>query len=92
MTGLSAITPLGASMNATWQGILAGKTGIRNIKNKSEVFSKLKCQLGATLPEDFNEDDYKVKVTISISYFITKAYLSEFHLFFYSSAQQEYLG
>jgi 3-oxoacyl-[acyl-carrier-protein] synthase II len=38
VTGLSAITPLGKNIQETWAGIMANKTGIRNIAGDNPAF------------------------------------------------------
>src|SRR5689334_4580427 len=33
ITGMGAVTPLGLSVEETWQGLIAGRSGIAHIKN-----------------------------------------------------------
>jgi beta-ketoacyl-acyl-carrier-protein synthase II len=55
ITGLGAITPLGSSVNEFWEGLLAGKSGIRRITQFDA--SSLPCQIAGEIPE-FNPEDY----------------------------------
>lgn len=73
VTGLSAITPLGKNIQETWANIMANKCGVRNIGGDSPVLGSLKCQLGATLPKDFKEKDYKVRLADGRLFGLTNA-------------------
>ena len=33
VTGIGAVTPLGATVDETWQALLAGKSGVRTLDN-----------------------------------------------------------
>jgi beta-ketoacyl-acyl-carrier-protein synthase II len=55
ITGLGAITPLGSSVNELWEGLLAGKSGIRRITQFDA--SSFPCQIAGEIP-DFNPEDY----------------------------------
>jgi beta-ketoacyl-acyl-carrier-protein synthase II len=51
ITGLGAITPLGASLEQYWDGLLGGRSGIRRITHFDA--SNLPCQIAGEIP-DFN--------------------------------------
>jgi 3-oxoacyl-[acyl-carrier-protein] synthase II len=55
ITGLGAITPLGSSIKKYWDGLLAGRSGIRRITQFDA--SDLSCQIAGEIP-DFNPDDF----------------------------------
>jgi beta-ketoacyl-acyl-carrier-protein synthase II len=55
ITGMGAISPLGASLEQTWQGWIAGHSGIRRITQFDA--SALPCQLAGEIP-DFKAEDY----------------------------------
>ena len=55
ITGLGAITALGCSVDRLWDGLLAGRSGIRRIKSFDP--SELPCQIGGEIP-DFDPKDY----------------------------------
>ena len=50
VTGLGAITPLGADAPATWQSMLAGRTGVRALTD--EWAQRLPCQIAAPAAAD----------------------------------------
>jgi len=55
VTGLGAISPLGASVQQTWDGWMQGKSGIRRITQFDA--SPYPCQIAGEIP-DFNPEDY----------------------------------
>lgn len=55
VTGLGAITPLGSSVQLYWEGLLAGRSGIRRITQFDA--SQMNCQIAGEIP-DFNVEDY----------------------------------
>jgi beta-ketoacyl-acyl-carrier-protein synthase II len=54
ITGLGAITPLGSSIPVFWEGLLAGRSGIRRITQFDA--SNLPCQIAGEIP-DFDLGD-----------------------------------
>ncbi|MEL7526889.1 MAG: beta-ketoacyl synthase N-terminal-like domain-containing protein, partial [Pseudomonadota bacterium] len=62
VTGLGMVTPLGGNVDATWKGILAGKSGANKVTNFK--VDDLACQIAAQIPRDpgeegaFNPDDW----------------------------------
>ncbi|HWV52254.1 beta-ketoacyl-ACP synthase II [Pseudorhodoplanes sp.] len=54
VTGMGMVTPLGCGVEATWQRILAGKSGARQIET-FEV-SDLPCKIACTLPRGDGSD------------------------------------
>ncbi|MDI6694751.1 MAG: beta-ketoacyl-ACP synthase II [Anaerolineales bacterium] len=55
ITGLGAISPLGASLEQYWDGLVQGRSGIRRITQFDP--SDLPCQIAGEIP-DFNVEDY----------------------------------
>ena len=55
ITGMGAITPLGNSTQEFWQGLLAGRSGVRRITQFDA--SRLPCQIAGEIP-DFHPEDY----------------------------------
>src|SRR5512134_3085579 len=55
ITGLGAITPIGLNMPAFWEGLLAGRSGVRRITQFDA--SNLPCQIAGEIP-DFNVEDF----------------------------------
>jgi beta-ketoacyl-acyl-carrier-protein synthase II len=55
ITGVGAVTALGASVEQFWQGLLAGKSGIRRITQFDA--SNLPCQIAGEIP-DFESERY----------------------------------
>ena len=55
MTGLGAVTPLGIGVEKTWQGLIAGKSGITKITRFDS--SEYACQIAGEV-KDFNPGDY----------------------------------
>lgn len=55
ITGIGSITPLGNSVSALWQGLIAGQSGIRRITQFDA--SDLPCQIAGEIP-DFKAEDY----------------------------------
>ncbi len=49
ITGLGAVTPLGSSVDLLWQGLLAGRSGIRRITQFDP--SCLPCQIAGEIPD-----------------------------------------
>ena len=62
ITGLGLVTPLGCGVEATWSGLLAGKSGARRVA-EFEV-GDLPCQIGCFIPRGdgsngtFNPDQW----------------------------------
>ncbi len=52
VSGLNMITPLGLDLESSWEGLVAGKSGIRRIT----LFDASKCetQIAGQLPDDFD--------------------------------------
>jgi 3-oxoacyl-[acyl-carrier-protein] synthase II len=55
ITGLGAVTPLGSTLEQYWDGLLAGRSGIRRITQFDP--SNLPCQIAGEIP-DFNVESY----------------------------------
>jgi beta-ketoacyl-acyl-carrier-protein synthase II len=55
ITGLGAITPLGSSVKLLWDGLLAGRSGVRRITQFDA--SSLPCQIAGEIP-DFDVEQY----------------------------------
>lgn len=55
ITGVGAVTPLGSSTVQYWNGLIAGKSGIRRITQFDA--SEMPCQIAGEIP-DFNVEDY----------------------------------
>lgn len=55
ITGLGAISPLGASVDQLWNGWIDGKSGVRKITQFDA--SELPCQIAGEIP-DFEPQDY----------------------------------
>ncbi|WAL67201.1 beta-ketoacyl-[acyl-carrier-protein] synthase family protein [Amycolatopsis cynarae] len=55
ITGLGATTPLGGDVASTWDGLLAGRSGIRRIEADWVEKFDLPVKIGATLAEDPTE-------------------------------------
>ncbi len=55
ITGLGAVTPLGSTLEQYWDGLLAGRSGIRRITQFDP--SDLPCQIAGEIP-DFNVEAY----------------------------------
>lgn len=55
VTGLGAISPLGSTVDLYWEGLLAGRSGIRNITQFDA--SEMPCKLAGEVP-DFEPEDY----------------------------------
>jgi len=53
VTGLGAVTPLGAGVEASWSRLLAGRSGIRRLPD--DVVGDLPAKVGGTVPSP-NED------------------------------------
>ncbi|MFO7533661.1 MAG: beta-ketoacyl-ACP synthase II [Candidatus Limnocylindrales bacterium] len=49
ITGLGAVTPLGTGVPALWEGLVAGRSGIRRIGSFDP--SALKCQIAGEVPD-----------------------------------------
>lgn len=58
ITGIGAITPLGASASQYWEGLLAGRSGIRRITQFDP--GGLPCQIAGEIP-DFDPVNYMEK-------------------------------
>jgi 3-oxoacyl-[acyl-carrier-protein] synthase II len=55
VTGMGAITPLGSSLELYWDGLLAGRSGIRRITQFDP--SEMPCQIAGEIP-DFDPELY----------------------------------
>jgi beta-ketoacyl-acyl-carrier-protein synthase II len=55
ITGIGAITPLGSSVKLLWDGLLAGRSGVRRITQFDA--SSLPCQIAGEIP-DFDVEQY----------------------------------
>lgn len=55
ITGLGATTPLGGDVASTWDGLLAGRSGIRRIEADWVERFELPVKIGATLAEEPTE-------------------------------------
>lgn len=55
ITGLGAVSPLGSSLDLYWEGLQAGRSGIRRITMFDA--GDLPCQIAGEVP-DFNVEDY----------------------------------
>ncbi|MCZ7553398.1 MAG: beta-ketoacyl-ACP synthase II [Anaerolineales bacterium] len=55
VTGIGAVTPLGSSLALYWEGLTAGRSGVRRITQFDP--SSLPCQIAGEIP-DFNPEDY----------------------------------
>jgi 3-oxoacyl-[acyl-carrier-protein] synthase II len=74
VTGLGMLTPLGLTVEKTWAGILAGKSGVTPITLFDP--SNLPTRISASV-NDFNSDDYlEVKEARKIDRFIQYAYVA----------------
>jgi len=58
ITGLGAVSPLGVSIKKFWDGLLAGRSGIRRITQFDAT--DFPCQIAGEIP-DFNPEDYMDK-------------------------------
>jgi len=56
ITGLGAVSPLGLNVKSTWEGILAGKSGIGHITRFDA--SAIPCQIAGELDPSFNSENY----------------------------------
>lgn len=56
ITGIGAISPLGLNVQSTWQNILAGKSGIRDITKFDPSF--LNCTIAGEVDSSFNAENY----------------------------------
>lgn len=60
VTGIGLITPLGVNVNSTWDGLLAGKSGVRKV----DAFDtkRLDCKIASLVDKDpisgFNPENY----------------------------------
>ena len=65
VTGLGLVTPLGCGVEATWQRLVAGQSGLRRIDRFN--VEDLPCKVAAQLPEGatseglWNADDWVEK-------------------------------
>ena len=50
--GAGMVTPLGATLEQSWNNLLAGKSGIQSLEGLDE-FKGLKCQIGGFLHQDY---------------------------------------
>jgi beta-ketoacyl-acyl-carrier-protein synthase II len=54
ITGLAAVSPLGANLSEFWEGLTSGRSGIRRITQFDA--SDLPCQIGGEIPNFLPED------------------------------------
>jgi len=59
ITGVGAVTPLGTGVEKLWQGLLAGRSGIRKIERFDA--SGLPCQIAGEIPDFVTTDHIPVK-------------------------------
>ncbi len=59
ITGVGAITPLGTGVEKLWQGLLAGRSGIRKIERFDA--SGLPCQIAGEIPDFVTTDHIPAK-------------------------------
>lgn len=57
VTGVGAVTPVGATVEKTWENVLSGVSGITSLKGDEE-FKNLKSQVGGRLHKDYKESDH----------------------------------
>ncbi|KAJ5815427.1 hypothetical protein N7474_007204 [Penicillium riverlandense] len=50
VTGLGAVTPLGVGVRRSWNRLLDGHCGIRNVTRRDARFAELPCQIAAVVP------------------------------------------
>ena len=55
VTGLGAVTPLGAGVEASWSRLLAGRSGIRRLPD--DVVGDLPAKVGGTVPSLTEDPD-----------------------------------
>ena len=55
ITGMGAISPLGVSVDALWEGLIEGRSGIRRITQFDA--SEMPCQIAGEIP-NFDPEDY----------------------------------
>jgi 3-oxoacyl-[acyl-carrier-protein] synthase II len=68
VTGMGMLTPLGADVESSWQGLVAGKSGIRSIEHfDTSAFS---TRFAGTVPEFALEDYLAVKEARKMDVFI----------------------
>ena len=59
ITGVGAVTPLGTGVEKLWQGLLAGRSGIRKIERFDA--SNLPCQIAGEIPDFVTTDHIPAK-------------------------------
>ncbi len=59
ITGVGAITPLGTGVDKLWEGLLAGRSGIRKIEHFDA--SDLACQIAGEIPDFVTTDHIPAK-------------------------------
>lgn len=65
ITGIGAITPLGTGVEKLWEGLLAGRSGIRKIEHFDA--SDLACQIAGEIPDFVSTDHIPAKETRRMS-------------------------
>ena len=58
VTGLGAVTPLGNSVEETWEGLITGKSGAAPITrfNTEKFKTQFACEVKGFNPDDFGID------------------------------------
>lgn len=56
VTGLGVVCPVGVSVEAAWEAIVAGRSGIRHIKHFDA--SDFAVRIAGMVPDDFSADDW----------------------------------
>jgi len=55
VTGIGAVTPLGANARDLWSAVLAGESGIRDLESAGPVWDDLPIRVGAPVTADLEE-------------------------------------